>query len=706
MNLANYKKSRYYHKSTKSGKEDNNPEEEELKKYIDVVDKLAHLFQNYPRKDLSGAHSPESAIESSNNFSSNVRRTTSRTKEILNDRDFLINFMNDDTMPILPKNMHLLTDDDTNLNIEDKTKFLKLADLLLDDKETVKESFFINTVEEKMILKLYTALSRKSKDIFMEENKDNKDINKKRILLHKLNNIEIPRFYIEDKDNINNININENQGLNLNLNFNEEKNDDFDDNDNSILKKLKKKQKRDSNPKMTLSNTINILTGINNLRRKSKLNSLVKEKLEFNPDCKYNKKNKEIKIIKIPSLEYKPNRYHNKKLRKNLSQVEKNEQWEPDIDGDLLAYINHNIVKIEDIYNKGKEDIFELKENQDEEVKPIEAKEITYDINQSQNEDESDINGTKNKSIDNVNHPHSKRSLTNISDEEDTEIKNKNKFCEYKDRLPNIIEISLSVEPEQKKISDFHKELKDLYSNRINNISELGEELFPSFGDNLKHKKIYKYVLNNERNEEISTDSFTLDRVLPKLDSTKSKMELKLNLDVESESNKNSENIIKNNLSKENSENKIEKSQNNEINNNVEEQENKDNENKEEKKEENSNHIKTSNEDENDTNNFYSLEDDNFNNDNNNNNEKQNMENSNNNYEENEENKISDVENKKSNEESKNIDEESKNNIEENKIKIEENKNSIEENKENKNSFKVNINNNKYDDEEEDEDDF
>ena len=208
-------------------------ERDKLNKTIEEI-KLAHLFQNYPRKDLSGAHSPESAIESSNNFSSNVRRTTSRTKEILNDRDFLINFMNDDTMPILPKNMHLLTDDDTNLNIEDKTKFLKLADLLLDDKETVKESFFINTVEEKMILKLYTALSRKSKDIFMEENKDNKDINKKRILLHKLNNIEIPRFYIEDKDNINNININisENQGLNLNLNFNEEKNDDFDDNEN------------------------------------------------------------------------------------------------------------------------------------------------------------------------------------------------------------------------------------------------------------------------------------------------------------------------------------------------------------------------------------------------------------------------------------------------------------------------------------------
>ena len=696
MNFANYKKSRYYHKSTKSGKEDTNPEEEELKKYIDVVDKLAHLFQNYSRKDLSGAHSPESAIESSNNFSSNVRRTTSRTKEILNDRDFLINFMNDDTMPILPKNMHLLTDDDTNLNIEDKTKFLKLADLLLDDKETVKESFFINTVEEKMILKLYTALSRKSRDIFMEENKDNKD-DKKRILLHKLNNIEIPHVYIEDKDNIN---LNQNQSLNLNSNFNinDEKNDEFDDNDNSILKKIKKKQKRESNPKIILSNSISILTSLNNLGRKSKLNSLVKGKLEFNPDCKYNKKNKEIKIIKIPSLEYRPIRLHNKKSRKSLSNAEKSEQWEPDIDGDLLAYINHNIVKIEDIYNKGKENIFKLKENQDEEVKSIEAKEVTFDVNQSQNDDESDINGTKNKSIDIANLPHTKRSLTNISDEEDTEIKNKNKFCEYKDRLPNIIEISLTVEPEQKKISDFNKELKDLYSNRINEIGELGEELFPSFGDNIKHKKIYKYALNNERNEEMSTDSFTLMGVCPKLDTSKSKMELKLNLDIGDDSDKKDESIIKNNLSKENSENKVENSQNNEINNNYEEQENK---NEEEKKDENSNNIKTLNEDENDSNNFYSLEDDNYNN---NNNEEQNIEN-NNNYEENEENKKSDSDSKKkNNEESKKITEDNKNRHEGNKDSNEENKNSNEKNKK---TFEMNnyINNNKYDDEE-DEDDF
>ena len=84
-----------------------------------------------------------------------------------------------------------------------------------------------------------------------------------------------------------------------------------------------------------------------------------REKLYFNPDCKYNKKNSKLKIIKLPSLEnivpIKSNRYNTRKISKPYPKEKK--QWEPDIDGDLLSYINHNIVKIEDIYNKGKENI-------------------------------------------------------------------------------------------------------------------------------------------------------------------------------------------------------------------------------------------------------------------------------------------------------------------------------------------------------------
>ena len=79
----------------------------------------------------------------------------------------------------------------------------------------------------------------------------------------------------------------------------------------------------------------------------------------------------------------------------------------------------------------------------------------------------------------------------------------------------------------------------------------------------------------------MSTDSFTLMGVCPKLDSSKSKNGFKLNLDIGDDSDKKDENITKNNLSKENSENI---------------------KNEEEKKDENSNNIKTLNEDENDSN--------------------------------------------------------------------------------------------------------
>ena len=629
------KKSRYHKQSTKSGNEDiNSPEEEELKKYRELIEKLGYTCQKNKSKDLTGSHYSDSPMEQSNiNISSNIRRTTSRTKEAFNDRDFLINFMNDDTMPILPRNMHLLTDDDTNQNIDDKTKFKNLADLLLDDKETIIESYFIKKVEDKMILKLYTALSRKSKDIFMEENNDNKD--KNRILMHKLNNIEIPKFKFIERDKINN---NDNAPVTLRLNDEkenlDEQNDEVIEGENTILKKILKKSKisNQKDNETQPNNNINIINNstnkninINSSANASKRNSLlksqndlnekyIKEKPHFHPRCKYNKKNNELRIVKLPTLEnfipVRPNKIHNRKSRKTIqaSQPQKFEQWEPDIDGDLLAYINHNIVKIEDIYNKEKENVFELKENLDEEVKPIEAKEVFFDINQNNNENNSEDN--KNKSLENNNK--SKKSLSNISDDDDLEQKNKNKFCEYKDRLPNLIEISLAVEPDKKKISDFHKELQELYANRINEIGELGEEMFPSFGKDLKSNKIYKFAMNNERNEEINTDSFTLfgesTNVSKSHKSGKSKKkELKLDLGSGNNSFKKEENE-KSDSSNENSMNNKENSQKNENMSNS-----KENPNEEEKNNSGKSNIIYDD----DTNNLYSLESNNEFNDNN-----------------------------------------------------------------------------------------
>ena len=640
MNNNKAKKSRYHKQSTKSGNEDNNnPEEEELKKYREYIEKLGREFQKSKFKDLSGSVHSESNMENSNNnFSSIVRRTNSRTKEILNDRDFLINFMNDDNLPILPRNMHLLTDDDTNQNIDDKTKYKNLANLLLDDKEGVIESYFVKKNVDKMILKLYTALSRRSKDIFIEENNIGKD--KNRILLHIINNIQIPKIKIENKNDVNN-----NDNINLNNNLKEEKdnlddNDDLDE-DNIILKKILKKKQNINFTKNEMdtininnSNNINTNSILNVVKRnsggknpKEYLDKYMKEKPKFNPDCKYNKKNKLIRIIKTPTLEtYTPprfSRYYGRKSRKsNISQPSKSGQWEPDIDCDLLAYINHNIIKIEDIYNKGKENVFELKENQEEEVKPMEAKEVFFDVDQTQNNNEensdSENNMNKNKSSDRKNP--SKKSISNISEDEDTEVKIKNKFCEYKDRLPNLIEISLPVEPDKKKITDFHKELKELYNYRINQIGELAEEMFPYFGIDLKYNKIYKYALNNERNEEISTDSFMLDST--KL-SKSEKPELKLNLNLENENEEKNDD----NLNKEDSIN------------NKEIMEKKENNNEEEKNESEKSNKNMLYEDD-DTNNLYSLQENNENSENN-----EHLSNNNNDFEENEEDKKSDEDN-------------------------------------------------------------
>ena len=513
------KKSRYHKQTSKSGNEDNNPEEEELKKYRELIEKLGYTCHKSKSKDPSSPYSDSPMETSKMNLSSNIRRTTSRTKEAFKDRDFFINFMNEDSMPILPKNMHLLTDDDTNQNIDSKTKFQKLADLLLDDKETIIESHFLKKVEDKVILKLYTALSRRSRDVFMEKKSDNKD--KNRILLHKLNNIKLPKFILKETDNNND----EDEKDSLDEN---EKNENDSENNNIVLKELIKNNPiNNSSPNniqsKNISNNNNINLNASKRISASKRNSSSKnpnemydiffrEKLHFNPDCKYNKKNSKLKIIKLPSLEnivpIKSNRYNTRKISKPYQQEKK--QWEPDIDGDLLSYINHNIVKIEDIYNKGKENIFDLKENLEEEVKPIEAKEVFFDINQPENNNDENIeNGeNQNKSLnDNIQN---KKSLSNLSDEDEAELKNKNKFCEYKDRLPNVIEISLLVEPDKKIESDFHKELQELYANRINEVGDLEEILFPSSGKDLKSNKIFRYAINNERNEEITTDCFTI----------------------------------------------------------------------------------------------------------------------------------------------------------------------------------------------------
>ena len=486
-----YIKSRFVRQkqSTKSSIEDNTPEEEELKKYRELIEKLDGEFKNKTSKvKINSMYSTSintGGASNGNNKSSYMRRTASRTKEVVNDRDFLITFMNNDTMPILPKNMHLLSDNDTNQSISDENKYKNLADLMIEDRETVVETHFVRNVDDKMILKLYTALSRKSKEIFMDENHEEQS--KNRVLFHKLNNIKMPKHEINDPS------LNDN---NKDNNFNIS-NDSNQDNDNPDL----------------LFNDIDENNNIINENNEEKKDNEEINKLEFNENCKYNKKNNE-NIIKIPTLE-KYNPYQDKYHSRRFHKFRPKNLWDPEIDGDFLAYINHNIICIEDIYNQNKEKIVNINNIREEEIKPIEAKEIFYDNNSTnpnksenntQNLDDNEAKEEdKNKSVDNSQ----KKELSNI-EEEENENRTKNKFCEFKDRHPNLIEISLPVDHNKQKVNNFHNELKDIFYNRINEVGEFSEDIFPPKGIDLKPLKIYRYALNNERNEEVSTDRITI----------------------------------------------------------------------------------------------------------------------------------------------------------------------------------------------------
>ena len=227
--MNHYGKSRFVRpkQSTKSGIEDNTPEEEQLKKYREIIERLEGEFKNKSGKVKMGSLYSNSintgGASKGNNKSSYMRRTTSRTKEVLNDRDFLINFMNNDVKPFIPKNIHLLSDNDTNQSISDDIKFQNLANLMIDDKETVVESHFMKNVDDKMILKLYTALSRKSKEVFMDEKHEEQS--KNRVLLHKLNDIKIPIHEIYDPS------------LNDEKNVSEDKSSDSNESDKEYSKK-------------------------------------------------------------------------------------------------------------------------------------------------------------------------------------------------------------------------------------------------------------------------------------------------------------------------------------------------------------------------------------------------------------------------------------------------------------------------------------
>ena len=178
------------HFTKKQTEKEEKPSEEELKlrKLEEIVQKLKQTVEH---KDNYERHKELTKINT-NNKSNYSSPTTSRLKEDRNDQDFLGNFMNiDDHANILPKNMHLLTDDDTNQSITSQEKYKNLSNLMLDDKNITELNFIRNT-EERIKLHLYTAFSKKSKELFMNEK--NVKQSKNQILFHKINDIHIPKF--------------------------------------------------------------------------------------------------------------------------------------------------------------------------------------------------------------------------------------------------------------------------------------------------------------------------------------------------------------------------------------------------------------------------------------------------------------------------------------------------------------------------------
>ena len=172
-----------------------NQDDEEFKKYDGYVGRLYQVVNNR-EKTLSHVENDFSANRTPSigkNKSNLIRLTISRTKDEHNDKDFLTTLMKNDSMPILPKNLHLLSDDDTNQSISNTEKFKNLSRLMIDDKESYTDNFFVRNAEDRVILKLYTILGRQARKIFLEEGNSDK-LDRKRLLLHKLNDIKITTF--------------------------------------------------------------------------------------------------------------------------------------------------------------------------------------------------------------------------------------------------------------------------------------------------------------------------------------------------------------------------------------------------------------------------------------------------------------------------------------------------------------------------------
>ena len=416
---------------TKSTMERRNGEEDEVRKYEAIVTKLNQAVapRDRPTYQVDGDFSTSKRTTTR----SNLKFTVSRTRDERNDKDFLINFMNKDSTFSLvsPNNLHLLSDDDRNKSITPTEKFKNLSDLMIDDRNSYSECYFIQNTEDRMILNLYSILGRKSKELFLEEGKKEK-IEKTRMLLNQINNIKIPKFDFKQNDkSIKGFNIND---LGQNMKWQEE-----ESNSNKSEEKKEFSNKEED-------------------------------------ECYF--KQKEKASFLIPNLINIEN-YEKKKtfLRQNNKENYEN-YWDPEIDADTLSNINHNMIRIEDIYNKDEENKKEEEDENDEKKLEISAEEIL--TSESESEEQNIREG---------------------KDGDEIPKKGKIRFIEFYDVSPVQMGLSYIVDNKKVKEKNYNAELKVKNDLLLDKISEFEEKFFPKGGVDLSSDLIYKIAIRNDNNE-------------------------------------------------------------------------------------------------------------------------------------------------------------------------------------------------------------
>ena len=427
---------------TKSTIERRNGEEEEVKKYESIINKLNQAMtpRERPTYQIDGDYS--TSKRSPSTTKSNLKFNISRTRDERNDKDFLINFMNkDNTFSLVsPNNLHLLSDDDRNKSITNTEKFKNLSDLMLDDRNSYSECYFIHNTEDRMILNLFSILGRKSKDLFLEEGKKEK-IEKTRILLNRINNVKIPKFEFKQTDK--------------NINF-------F----NHEMGQSMKWQNEDSNSEMRYSNK----------SEEKKEMSYNDEKDNKKEECYFKQKEKSSFIL--PTLINEEDFKKKKRLLRKKNYENYEYFWDPEIDADTLSNINHNMICIEDIYNKEQKNNNEEEDENNDKNLEINAEEVITSESESE-----------------------EQNIGEIKDDDDKPKKGKIRFVEFYDVSPVQMGLSYIVDNKKVKEEFYNMELKVKNDLLLDKIGEFEEKFFPCGGNELSSDLIYRIAVRNDNNE-------------------------------------------------------------------------------------------------------------------------------------------------------------------------------------------------------------